>query len=597
MKIEDYALIGDLRTAALVGRNGSVDWFCVPRFDGGACFASLLGTEEHGRWLLAPKEAQLRATRRYIEDTLVLESEYRTTTGTVRVTDFMALGERPTIVRTVHGLSGTVAMRCELLIRFDYGKVIPWVRNVAGKLIAIAGPDALQLESRVTLHGEQLSSVAEFEVREGETVPFVLSWFPSHEAYPASRDSQQLLEDTCEFWRTWSAKATDVGAGREHIVRSLITLKALTYAPTGGIVAAVTSSLPERIGGARNWDYRYCWLRDSTFTLYALLHGGYVEEACAFRDWMLRAVAGDPSKIQICYGLSGERRLAESELPWLPGYEGSRPVRVGNAASEQLQLDVYGEVSDTLHQGRRHGIPADEFGWSLQKAYTQWLETAWREPDRGLWEVRGEPQHFTHSKVLTWVAFDRAIKAVETMGLSGPLERWRAIRDQIHESVCQHGFNRGKNTFTRAYGSDALDASLLLIPAVGFLPANDRRVLGTIAAVERELLQGGFVRRYLNTEAGSEDGLQGGEGVFLACSFWLVDAYVLSGQVDKARALFDRLLALRNDVGLLSEEYDIQNERLVGNFPQAFSHVALINSARNLAAPGDHKPSQQRKDS
>ncbi|MEP7048956.1 MAG: glycoside hydrolase family 15 protein [Pseudomonadota bacterium] len=592
LKIEDYALIGDLRTAALVGKNGAIDWLCVPRFDAGACFAALLGSEENGRWAIAPCAAPKGVSREYRQDTLILETRYDTETGSVKLTDYMALGDRPSVTRIVEGISGTVRMRCDLVIRFDYGKVVPWVRNPAGKLIAIAGPDALQLESPVTLHGEGLRSVAEFDVSSGERVPFVLSWFPSHEEPPASAVPEETLAATERFWRDWCAKGQDEGLYREHIMRSLITLKALTYRPTGGMVAAVTTSLPEVLGGARNWDYRYCWLRDSTFTLYALLHGGYLDEARAFRDWMLRAVAGDPGKLQICYGLSGERRLEETQLAWLTGYEGSVPVQIGNAASEQLQLDVYGEVSDTLHQARRHGMDADALGWSFQVAHTTWLETAWREKDQGLWEIRGEPRHFTHSKVLAWVAFDRAVKAVETLGLSGPVERWRAIRAEIHEDVCRRGFDSGKNSFTQSYGSDLLDASLLLIPSVGFLPADDPRVLGTIAGVERELLQGGFVKRYVTFDRTNVDGQSGVEGVFLACSFWLVDAYVLSGQHEKARTLFERLLALRNDVGLLSEEYDPEQARLVGNFPQSFSHVALINSARNLSAklrPAEHR--------
>lgn len=592
MKIEDYALIGDLRTAALVGKNGSIDWLCLPRFDSNSCFAALLGNDENGHWLLAPRTNVSRIQRSYRQDTLILETIFETEAGTIKVIDYMPLGGHPVVSRVVEGVRGIVLMRTELVIRFDYGKTVPWVRSPAGKLVAIAGPDGLQLESPVTLHGAGLRSVAEFEVSAGERVPFVLSWFPSHELPPGPADSQKTLTTTEEFWRSWCAMGKDDGPYREHIVRSLITLKALTYAPTGGMVAAVTTSLPEVLGGKRNWDYRYCWLRDSTFTLYALLHGGYVDEARAFRDWLLRAVAGDPGKLQIFYGLAGERRLSESELGWLSGYEGARPVHLGNAVSEQLQLDVYGEVSDTLHQARRHGMDADPLGWSFQVAHTEWLETAWREKDRGLWEMRGQARHFTHSKILAWVAFDRAIKAVETLGVTGPVERWRQIRSQIHDSVCKHGFDARKNSFTQSYGSDALDASLLLIPSVGFLPPADSRVLGTIAAVERELMQGGFVKRYLTKAHENLDGLEGCEGAFLACSFWLVDAYVLSGQHEKARSLFERLLALRNDVGLLSEEYDFERQRLIGNFPQSFSHVALINSARNLSAatgPAEHR--------
>jgi len=582
MKIEDYALIGDMRTAALVGKHGSIDWLCVPRFDQGACFAALLGSEKHGRWLLAPRAEEVEISRAYVKDTLVLETRYQTATGVAVVSDYMSLGERPVITRLVAGVSGRVSLRCELTIRFDYGRIVPWVRNVNGKLLAIAGPDAMQLESPVALHGEGFSSVAEFEIAAGDRVPFTLSWFPSHEPPPEPQDAEATLQATLAFWTEWSARAIDKGPYRDQIVRSLLTLKALTYAPTGGMVAAVTTSLPEALGGSRNWDYRYCWLRDSTFTLYALMQGGYADEARSFRDWLLRAVAG-------------ERRIEERQLDWLPGYEGARPVRLGNAASGQLQLDIYGEVSDTLHQGRRHGLDSDTLAWSFQRAYTEWLESAWREKDRGLWEVRGEPKHFTHSKVLAWVAFDRAIKAIETMGRSGPVERWRAVRREIHASVCTEGFDPRKNTFTQFYGSDTVDASLLLIPVVGFLPPHDPRVLGTIAAVERELLQGGFVKRYLTGEQLNEDGLSGAEGAFLACSFWLVDAYALSGQEAKARALFEHLLSLCNDVGLLSEEYDVSRGRMVGNFPQSFSHVALINSARNLT--GSLRPAEHRKNS
>ena len=593
MRVEDYALIGDMRTAALVGKDGSIDWLCVPRFDAGACFAALLGSDENGRWQLAPSAKPSHVERMYREDTLILETRYETHTGTVRVTDYMPIGRHPVITRIAECLSGSVKMRCDLVIRFDYGKVVPWVQSPSGKLIAIAGPDGLQLESPVKLHGEGMRSVADFDLRAGERVPFVLSWFPSNEEPPPRPEPEQTLAATELFWRSWCEKGQDDGPYRNHIVRSLLTLKALTYAPTGGMVAAVTTSLPEVLGGKRNWDYRYCWLRDSTFTLYAMMHGGYLNEARAFRDWLLRAVAGDPGKLQICYGLSGERRLPETELTWLSGYEGAKPVVIGNAAAGQLQLDVYGEVGDTLHQARRCEVDPDLLGWSFQRAHTEWLETAWSEKDRGLWEVRGEQQHFTHSKVLAWVAFDRAIKSVETFGLAGPVDRWRAVRAEIHDSVCKHGFDERKKSFTQAYGSDALDASLLLIPSVGFLPPDDPRVLGTIAAVERELLEGGFVKRYLTWDRANLDGLEGTEGVFIACSFWLVDAYVLSGQTDKARALFERLLSLRNDVGLLSEEYAVDEQRLVGNFPQSFSHVALVNSARNLTAT--LKPAEQRK--
>ncbi|MEO6603316.1 MAG: glycoside hydrolase family 15 protein [Polyangiaceae bacterium] len=595
MKIEDYAVIGNTHTAALISSTGSVDWFCVPRFDSGACFASLVGTPENGRWLLAPSGTETRTSRRYQGDTLVLETQHETSTGSVLITDFMPIGDRPVLTRVVRGMRGIVEMRCELVMRFDYGNTVPWVRNPIGQLIAIAGPDALRLESPLPLHGEGMTSVATFDVKAGEERCFTLSWFPSHEPSPPPTESvRESLEETAKFWRSWIQKGTDDGPYREHIVRSLITLKALTYSPTGGMVAAVTTSLPECLGGERNWDYRYCWLRDATFTLYAMIHGGYEAEARAFRAWLLRAVAGDPGKLQICYGLAGERRLDETVLPWLGGYEGSLPVRIGNAAAGQFQLDVYGEVSDTLHQARRYGLDSDQEVWAFQKAHTEWLEQAWRDKDKGLWEIRGEPRHFTHSKVLAWVAMDRAVKAVEEHGLEGPVERWRAVREEIKQDVCDHGFDAGKNSFTQSYGSLELDASLLLIPAVGFLPPRDARVLGTIAAVERELMRGGLVRRYRTKDDENADGLSGVEGAFLACSFWLVDAYVLAGQREKGRALFERLLELSNDVGLLSEEYDTAHSRQVGNFPQAFSHVALINSARNLTqaeSPGQHRKS------
>jgi GH15 family glucan-1,4-alpha-glucosidase len=594
VKIEDYALIGNLRTAALIALDGSMDWLCVPRFDAGACFAALLGTPDHGRWLLRPADESARVERKYLQDTLILETRYQTSSGSVRVLDYMPIAELPVVTRIVEGVSGCVSLRSELVIRFDYGHIVPWVRSREGRWTAVAGPDALDLETAIPLRGEGLTSVAEFEVHEGERIPFSLRWFPSHEQSPPTQDARSTLAQTETFWRDWAGRSTDDGPHRDDIVRSLITLKALTYAPTGGIIAAPTTSLPEVIGGSRNWDYRYCWLRDSTFTLYALLHGGYADEAAAFHDWLLRAVAGDPGKVQICYGLAGERRLQETELPWLPGYEASQPVRIGNAASLQLQLDVYGEVSDTLHQARRCGIDSDEPSWAFQRAHTEWLEQAWSEPDQGLWEMRGPPQQFTHSKVLAWVALDRAVKAIEQHGFEGPLERWRSVRADIHASVCERAFSTKKNSFTQAYDSDALDASLLLIPAVGFLGGDDERVLGTIRAVERELLQDGLVRRYVTAERTSADGLAGQEGVFLACSFWLVDAYVLTGQPEKGQALFDRLLTLKNDVGLLAEEYEPAQKRLLGNFPQAYSHVALINSARNLTqtrSPGQHRKS------
>jgi GH15 family glucan-1,4-alpha-glucosidase len=499
---------------------------------------------------------------------------------------------QPDIVRIVEGLSGKVTMQLELIIRFDYGNIVPWVRKDELGLHAIAGPDALLFKTPITTQGRGLTTVAEFEIKEGQRVPFVLTWHPSHLPPGSAIDPFAATDETCEFWREWASRCTDEGPYKDFIVRSLITLKGLTYAPTGGIVAAGTTSLPEKIGGVRNWDYRYCWLRDATLTLLALIEGGYLDEAHAWRDWLLRAVAGVPSKLQIMYGLQGERRLDEREIEWLPGYEASKPVRVGNAAATQLQLDVYGEVSDTFHQARRAGLDLEEPAWVLQSTITNWLESAWKLPDEGLWEVRGGPRQHTHSKVMAWVAMDRAIKAVERYGMQGPVEHWRATARAIHEEVCRLGYDAEKGTFTQSYGSPLLDASLLLIPSVGFLPASDPRVLGTIAAVERELLNNGLVRRYLTVQDDNPDGLPGEEGVFLACSFWLVDAYVLTGRLRDAQALFEKLIALCNDVGLLSEQYDPVQRRLTGNFPQAFSHVALINSARNLTrAQG---PAQQR---
>jgi GH15 family glucan-1,4-alpha-glucosidase len=588
-RIEDYALLGDLQTAALVERGGSVDWLCFPRFDSGACFAALLGGPENGRWLLAP-EAGGTSTRRYLHDTLVLETTWETETGAVRVLDFMPpRGRAPDIVRIAEGVRGSVRMRSELTIRFDYGHVVPWVRRVGDARIAVAGPDALCFRTPARSRGENMHTVSEVVLEEGERVPFVLTWFPSHAPPPDAIDAEQALADTEGFWRDWS---TGCGADfppewRDLLHRSLIVLKALTYEPTGGIVAAPTTSLPEWVGGIRNWDYRYCWLRDATLTLLALLHCGHAEEATAWRHWLLRAVAGDPAEVQIMYGVAGERRLSEYELPWLAGYEASRPVRVGNAASEQVQLDVYGEVMDALYQARVQGMAREVPAWKIQVALLAHLEDAWRQPDEGLWEIRGARRHFVHSKVMAWVAFDRAVRTVETQGLEGPLERWRALRDEIHAEVCERGYDAELGSFTQSYGSPELDASLLLLPLVGFLPASDPRIRGTIEAVERELLQDGFLLRYRTHEQGV-DGLPPGEGVFLPCSFWLVDCYELLGRHDDAHALFGRLLELANDVGLLAEEYDPASGRQLGNFPQAFTHLALVNTAFNLAP---HLPS------
>jgi len=579
--IEDYALIGDTQTAALVSRAGSIDWLCMPRFDSGACFAALLGEEHHGRWLLAPAGVPREIRRRYVEGTLVLETEFATEAGRVRIIDCMPPRDRtPDIVRLVEGVEGTVPMRMELVLRFDYGSIVPWIRKAEGVLCAIGGPDALALRTPIGTHGQGLTTVAEFTVSAGQRVPFVLSWHPSHEPPPPALDAAHAVEDTVAWWREWTSRCTYRGPWREAVERSLITLKALTYGPTGGIVAAPTTSLPESIGGIRNWDYRFCWLRDATFTLYALLISGHREEACAWREWLLRAVAGDPARLQIMYGVAGERRLPEVTLGWLPGYEKSAPVRAGNAAAQQLQLDVYGEVMDVLHQARRHSLPPDPWAWQLQRELLDFLESAWQQPDEGLWEVRGPRQQFTHSKVMAWVAFDRAAKAVERFGLDGPAERWRAMRAQIHDQVCRQGFDAQRGCFTQAYGSPKLDASLLMMPLVGFLPPTDPRVAGTVRAIEQDLVHDGFVLRYRTDEV--EDGLPPGEGAFLACTFWLADNYAMAGRVDEARRIFERLLSLRNDVGLLSEEYDPVAGRMLGNFPQAFSHVGLINTAFNL---------------
>ncbi|MEP6654683.1 MAG: glycoside hydrolase family 15 protein [Myxococcales bacterium] len=596
LPLEDYALIGDTQSAALVGRDGSIDWLCLPRFDSAACFAALLGTADNGRWQLAPRGASGAVRRRYRDNSLVLETEFSTPEGVVRVIDLMPVRDRcPDVVRIVEGVSGRVDMRMDLTIRFDYGQIVPWVRKLDGRLHAIAGPDALILATGVTTRGENLTTVAEFAVSAGDQVPFVLTWCPSYGETPDSIDPLAALDDTDRWWRQWVARGCPPKQHRDEVVRSLITLKALTYGPTGGIVAAATTSLPETIGGERNWDYRFAWLRDATFSLYALMNNGYREEAAAWRDWLLRAVAGDPSKLQTMYGVAGERRLDEREVQGLCGYEGSRPVRIGNAAAGQLQLDVYGEVIDTLYQARHLGLPHEPAEWNFERALLSWLETGWNSKDEGLWEVRAERRNFTHSKVMAWVAMDRAVKAIEHQGMEGPVERFRALRDEIHREVCKRGFDSELGTFTQSYGAKVVDASLLLMPAVGFLPGSDRRVIGTVAAVERELLRDGFVQRYPTAGGQNLDGLSGAEGAFLACSFWLADAYALVGRRADALALYDRLLAVRNDVGLLSEEYDVTRRRLVGNFPQAFSHVALVNTARNLADASG--PAKQRRGS
>jgi GH15 family glucan-1,4-alpha-glucosidase len=594
-RIEDYALIGDCETAALIDRMGSIDWLCWPRFDSPSCFAALLGGPEHGRWKIGPAGAA-QSCRRYRPDTLILETEFTTGSGACRLTDLMPLRDgNSDIVRIVTGLHGSVVMRMDLTIRFDYGRSIPWMRRLEdGSLRAIAGPHMLVLQTHAPLRGEGLSTVSEFTVAAGESVSFVLTYGPSHLRLPMPADPHKALADTEAFWRDWSSHCTVRGPLRDVVLRSLITLKALTFQPTGGIVAAATTSLPEFIGGARNWDYRFCWLRDATFTLLSLMEGGYYEEAYRWRDWLVRAAAGAPSQIQIMYGLAGERDLTERELPWLPGYAGSAPVRIGNAAAEQLQLDVFGEVADALHHARKGELGPSETAWQLQSTLTEHLEKVWALPDEGLWEVRGPRQCFTHSKVMAWVAFDRAVKAVEDFGLQGPVERWRALRDHVHAEICAKAFNSELGSFVQAYGSRQLDASLLLMPLVGFLPAQDPRIVGTVVAIEKHLSVDGLVLRY--DTAGTTDGLAPGEGAFLACSFWLADNLILQDRVNDARALFQRLAGLANDVGLLAEEYDPHANRMLGNYPQAFSHVALVNTALNLTrweGPADKRGGEE----
>jgi GH15 family glucan-1,4-alpha-glucosidase len=584
-RIEDYAVIGDTHTIALVGRDGSVDWLCLPRFDSDACFARLLGDERHGYWRLAPKAPVSACRRRYRDGTLVLETEFDCDEGTIRVVDCMPIrAEHPEVVRVVQGVRGRVTVRMELALRFGYGSVIPWVFRDAGLLRAVAGPTAVAVWTPVDTTGEDLTTVAEFSVGEGQQVPFLLSFHLSHEPPPRPVDARFITEETERWWKEWSAQSTYQGEWKEVVDRSLITLKALTYAPTGGIVAAATTSLPEDLGGVRNWDYRFCWLRDATFTLTSLMLAGYHEEASAWRDWLLRTVAGDPRDLQIMYGAAGERRLDEYEVDWLPGYEGSRPVRVGNAASNQFQLDVYGEVMDALHLSRQAGDDPIETAWGLERVLVEFLETGWKEPDDGIWEVRGPRRHFVHSKVMAWVAVDRAVKGIEQFGVAGPVERWRALRDEIHQDICANGWNAKRQSFTQYYGSDLTDASLLMIPLVGFLPPSDERVKGTVAAIQADLTEDGLVRRYQTEASQAVDGLTGSEGVFLACSFWLADDLNLLGRNQEAVELFERLIGLRNDVGLLSEEYAPSAGRQVGNFPQAFSHVSLVNCAYNLWA-------------
>lgn len=583
--IEDYGVIGDTQTAALVGRNGSIDWLCLPRFDSGACFAALLGTPDHGRWLLAPKGEILSSRRCYRGNALILETTFETAEGVVRLIDFMPpRNSEPDLIRIVEGVDGHVPMHMELVIRFDYGSIVPWVRRLNGVMHAIGGPDGLALSTPVELTPVGLTTQASFTVSAGQRVPFVLLWHPSHEPPAATQDAFAALRETETWWEEWARCFSYKGPAQEVVRRSAITLKALTYAPTGGIVAAATTSLPEHLGGVRNWDYRFCWLRDASQTLRALLGCGFVSEAAAWRDWLIRAVAGDPDALQIMYGPAGERRLTETELSWLPGYANSRPVRTGNLAVTQLQLDVYGEVLDALYAAREAGIPANDDAWALQRALLSALTTRWREPDEGIWEVRGPRRHFVHSKVMAWVAFDRAIRTAERTHRGDPVERWRTEREAIREEVLTKGYDAERRCFTQSYGSHELDASLLLIPIVGFLPASDPRMVGTVAAIEQHLMRDGLVYRYPTSPSGKVDGLPAGEGAFIACSFWLADNYLLQGRIDEGQALFERLCGLCNDLGLMAEEYDPIAERQLGNFPQAFSHVSLINSARILAA-------------
>lgn len=592
-RIEDYALIGDCHTVALVARDGSIDWLCLPRFDCGACFAALLGNPQNGRWQISPSVPVKTSRRSYRGDTVILETDFETDHGAVTVIDFMPpRTTAPEVVRIVRGRRGTTPMRMELVIRFDYGSIVPWVQHVERGMRAIAGPDALYCRSDVALRGEGLSTVADFSVAEGQDVAFALTWSETHNTMPEERDWRTSLAETEKWWTEWAAQCTYRGPWDDAVMRSLLTLKALTYEPTGGIVAAPTTSLPEHIGGARNWDYRYCWLRDATFALYALVVGGYREEARAWREWLVRAVAGTPSELQIMYGVRGERRLTEIELKWLDGYEGSKPVRVGNAAHRQYQLDVYGEVMDVMQLARRAGLPPSKTTWRVEHALLEFLESGWKEADEGIWEIRGPRRHFTHSKVMAWVAMDRGVNAVETFGLPGDSRRWRAIRDEIHKEVCEKGFDPSLQSFVQHYGSQEADASLLMLPSVGFLDAHDPRMLGTVKLIERQLLNDGFVQRYRTNS--NVDGLPGTEGAFLLCTFWYADNLALQNRAREARKIFERLLDLRNDVGLLPEEFDPVQKRFLGNFPQAFSHIGLINTARNLAAAGG--PSEDRRD-
>ncbi|PRX43712.1 GH15 family glucan-1,4-alpha-glucosidase [Prauserella shujinwangii] len=592
--LEHYALLGDTRTAALVATDGSIDWLCLPRFDSGACFAALLGDHRHGRWTLAPRGRFRAVGRAYREDTLVLETRLACAEGEVRITDCMPIrGDYADLVRRVEGVRGRVPMRTEFAPRFDYGSIVPWIRAEGRRTHALAGPDHLMLDSDITLETTHGGAAAEFSVAEGQRVDFRLAWIAPGQRSPERLDVDERIEHTTRWWRRWAGRCGFTGRYRDAVVRSLITLKALTYAPSGGIIAAPTTSLPEHLGGVRNWDYRFCWIRDATMTLMALLAAGYTEEARAWREWLLRAVAGSPAQMQIMYGVDGERRLPELELDWLPGYAGSAPVRVGNEAAAQFQLDVYGELMDALHQARAHGIPPDPDAWRVQRTLMDFLESGWSKPDNGIWEMRGPRRHFTHSKVMAWAAVDRAVKAVEDFGLDGPVDRWKRLRREIFDEVCERGYDPDRGTFTQYYGSRSLDAALLMMPNVGFLPAGDERVRGTVLAIEKELCQDGLVRRYtMDAESERIDGLPPGEGVFLPCSFWLADNYLLRGETERGRELFERLLSLRNDVGLLAEQYAPDEGRLIGNFPQALSHIPLVDTALTLAQP--HGPAEQR---
>lgn len=589
LPIEDYAMIGDCHTAALVSRQGSIDWLCFPHFDCGACFAALLGSQEHGYWSIAPADSTRNIRRRYRGDTLILETEFETESGTVLLIDCMSpRDEVPQVVRMAVGTRGQVRMHMELVIRFDYGSVVPWVRKTERGISATAGPDKLMLSTEVPLRGEGFKTLADFTIREGQQVSFDLAWSPSHLPESSPLDQVQAIQETEAWWKEWSAHCSYQGKWRDAVMRSLIVLKALTFLPTGGIVAAPTTSLPEMVGGVRNWDYRFCWVRDATLTLYSMVNAGYLDEARDWREWLLRTVAGSPSDLNIVYGLHGERRLTELELGWLPGYEGSAPVRTGNAAYQQFQLDIFGELINTLFQCRQAGLEPRDGGEGVALALLEFLEGAWDKPDEGIWEMRGPRRHFVHSKVMAWVALDRAVRSVEKGWIRADAKRWRGLRDEIHEQVCQLGFDSELNSFVQFYGSRHLDASLLMIPLVGFLPADDPRMLGTVKAIEANLIQNDFVGRYTLDPA--VDGLPHGEGEFLACSFWLADNYILQGRRADAERLFERLLAIRNDVGLLSEQYDPVEKRLLGNFPQAFSHVGLVNTAFNLMRDVRHPP-------